>query len=216
MARRLDWESERGRQRLAATSGSLAGEGSRPAPDPHVRPPLPVVVVSVRLSEADKRRLGGQVGQVAKAMPHLRSARLAVIAKEKRAARQQTQLAWTRLRPVVVALRRTGNPEDKRLAARLARPVKALLAHGVRADIPDLDTAGIPTPPAATTAQAGSQRAGSTPARRAGTSARSAGVPRPAAPPRLGTRAKPVVCPGCSLALSAVEAARGLSHHDAC
>lgn len=211
MARRLDWDAERGRQRLVATSGSTTGEGSRPAPESPPQQPIPSIPVSVRLTDADKRRLGGRVGQVATAMPHLRSARLAVIAKEKRAARQQTQLAWTLLRPVVVALRRTGNAEDKRLATRLVRPVKALLAHGVRADISDLDTAGLPaaSPPRP------SQPA-SPPARKAAADARGSRNARPAARPGHPAAVRPVVCPVCSLALSAAETARGLRRHDVC
>jgi hypothetical protein len=139
VARQRDWEAERGRQLLAATYGSTTGEGSRPAPASPAPASLPTIVVSVRLSEADKKRLNGRDTQVAKAMPHLRSARLAVIAKEKRAARQQTQLAWSLLRPVVVALRRSGSPEDRRLAARLVKPVRALLSHAVKLELPDLD-----------------------------------------------------------------------------
>jgi hypothetical protein len=158
-------------------------------------------VVSVRLSEADKKRLNGRDTQVAKAMPHLRSARLAVIAKEKRAARQQTQLAWSLLRPVVVALRRSGSPEDRRLAARLVKPVRALLSHAVKLELPDLDA------PAA--------RQPSTRERSTGKSAPPRPTPRRGPRPKNG-KAALVVCPSCSLALSSVEAARGRKRHDGC
>lgn len=215
MARRLDWDAERGRQRLASTSGSGTGEGSRPAPESPARQPLPVIVVAVRLSESDKRRLGGRAGQVTKAMPHLRSARLAVIAKEKRVARQQTLLAWKLLRPVVAGLRRTGDAEDLRLATRLVRPVRSLLDHGVRLDIPDLDPGGV----AVSTGPSAGERAtrtSSTPAWKAGTSASTARPSKPTAPPRGRARGAPLVCLACFLALSAAGAAAGLRRHDSC